>query len=109
MDWIAKGIIALSGLFRGHLSLIAMALTGVTMVYAGRTLSSWCTGWLGRLHGAFRIPARALLNLLLFGAVFYFVPAWLTTLFGYFNNYTLAPVLVIIFIAVGLLADRYGR
>ena len=109
MDWIAEGILTLSGLFRGHLSLIAIALTGVIMVYAGRTLSSWCSGWLGRLHGAFRIPVRAILNLALFGAIFFFVPAWLATLFSYFNNYTLAPVLVIIFIAIGLLADRHGR
>ena len=109
MDWITNNIIALSQLFRDNLSLVAMALTAVIMVYAGKTLSAWCSSWLGRLHGVLRIPARAALNLALFGAVFYFVPTWLAMLLGYFNSYTLAPVLMIIFITVGVFADRYGR
>lgn len=109
MDWITDGILYLSRLCRDNLGVIAMALTAVTVVYAGKTLSAWSSGWLGRLHGVLRIPARAVLNLALFGAIFYFIPNLLTSLLGYFNNYTLSPVLLVVMICVGILADRYGR
>ena len=109
MDWITDGIIFLSKLSRDHLGVISMALTAVAVVFAGKSLSFWSTGWLSRLHGIMRIPARAALNLALFGAVFYFVPYWLGSILGYFNNFTLAPVLIVIALCVGIIAERFSR
>ncbi|KEQ18318.1 DUF3392 family protein [Endozoicomonas numazuensis] len=109
MEWITDGIIFLSKLARDHLDLLAMALTAVAVVFSGRFIASWSSSWLNRLHAVLRIPARAVVNLALFGAVFYFVPHWLENLLGYFNNYTLAPVLLVIGFCVGMLAEKLGR
>ena len=109
MDGVAQLIIAVSQFCRNNLTLIAIALTAVAVVFGGKTLSSLCSGWTSRMHGVIRIPVKGAFNLALFGSVFYFVPYWLATLLAYFNNYTLAPVLLVLFVLVGLASDRYGR
>ncbi len=35
-----------------------------------------------------------------------FVTPWLAKGLGYFNNYTLAPVLLLVFFVIGMIADR---
>ena len=109
MDGIAQIIITVSQFCRNNLTLAAIALTAVAVVFGGRTLSALCSNWTSRMHGVLRIPVRAAFNLALFGAVFSFVPYWLASLLAYFNNYTLAPVLLVLFILVGLASDRYAR
>ncbi|UYM17998.1 DUF3392 family protein [Endozoicomonas euniceicola] len=109
MDGIAQIIITVSQFFRNNLTLVAIALTAVAVVFGGRVLSALCSSWTARIHGVLRVPVRAAFNLVLFGAVFSFVPYWLATLLAYFNNYTLAPVLLVLFILVGLVSDRYAR
>ena len=109
MEWITDGIIYLSKLAREHLDVIAMALTAVAIVFAGRFVASWSSSWMNRLHAVLRIPARAVLNLTLFGAIFYFMPQWLGNLLNYFNHFTLAPVLLVIAICVGILSEKLGR
>ena len=109
MDGIAQIIIAVSQFCRNNLHLIAIALTAVTVVFGGKSLSALCSSWTSRMHGVLRIPVRAAFNLALFGAVFSFVPYWLASLLAYFNNYTLAPVLLVLFVLVGLASDRYGK
>ncbi|WP_257292630.1 DUF3392 family protein [Endozoicomonas sp. ONNA1] len=109
MEWITDNIIFLSKLAREHLDVIAMALTAAAVAFVGRFIASWSTDWMNRLHAAVRIPARAVLNLVLFGAIFYFAPQWLGNLLGYFNHYTLAPVLLVITICVGILSEKLGR
>ncbi|WP_252177968.1 DUF3392 family protein [Endozoicomonas sp. 4G] len=109
MEWITDSIIFLSKLARQHLDVIAMALTAVATAFIGRFIASWGSRWLDRLHAVLRVPVRAVLNLALFGAIFYFVPQWLGHLLSYFNHFTLAPVLLVIIICVGLLSERLGR
>lgn len=109
MDGMAQIIILISEFCRSNLTIIAIALTAVTVVFGGKKLSALCSGWTTRMHGMVRIPARAVINLVLFGAVFYCVPYWLATLLAYFNNYTLAPILLVIFVLVGLASDRFAR
>ena len=41
-----------------------------------------------------------------YGLAIIFVTPWLASALGYFNNYTLAPVLLLIFFLIGVLADR---
>ncbi|MRI31581.1 hypothetical protein EOPP23_01060 [Endozoicomonas sp. OPT23] len=107
MDWLSSSIIQLSAFCRDYLGIIAMAFTAVAVVISGRSLAAVAGGWLSRFPTLLRIPARAVLNLGLFGAVFYFVPYWLGSLLGYFNNYTLAPVLLIIIVCIGILSEKF--
>ncbi|AMO54669.1 hypothetical protein GZ77_24315 [Endozoicomonas montiporae] len=109
MDGIAQIIIAVSQFCRNNLTLIAIALTAVAVVFGGKALSALSCSWTSRMHGVLRIPVRAVFNLALFGAIFSFVPYWVASLLAYFNNYTLAPVLLVLFILVGLASDRYAR
>ncbi len=109
MDWLSNIIIQLSAFGRDYLGIIAMALTAVAVVISGKSLAAIAGGWLSRLPTVLRIPGRAVFNLGLFGAIFYFVPYWLGSLLGYFNNYTLAPVLLVIAICIGALSDKVSR
>ena len=109
MEWLSGSIIQLSAFCRDYLGIISMALTAVAVVISGRSLAAVAGGWLARFPTVLRIPARAALNLGLFGAIFYFVPYWLGNLLGYFNNYTLAPVLLVIAICVGILSEKTSR
>ncbi|WP_121410459.1 DUF3392 family protein, partial [Pseudomonas aeruginosa] len=41
-----------------------------------------------------------------YGLAMIFLTPWLAKGLGYFNNYTLAPVLLLVFFLIGVLADR---
>ena len=109
MEWLSSSIIQLSAFCRDYLGIISMALTAVAVVISGKSLATVAGGWLARFPALLRIPVRAVLNLSLFGAIFYFVPYWLGNLLGYFNNYTLAPVLLVIAVCVGVLSEKASR
>jgi hypothetical protein len=109
MEWITDNIIALSQITRNHLDIIALALTSVTLVFTGSVIVNWGSNWLNRLPPLFRVPSRAVFNLALFGSVLVFVPTWFSHILGYFNDYTLAPILVVLVLSIGLLSEKPGR
>ena len=109
MDGVIYVVVTVSYFCRDHLTEIVTAMTAVTMVFSGKSLSAIFCGWTAPMHGIVRIPVRTAIHLALFGAIIYFIPDLLADLLSHFDNYTLAPVLLILILLVGLASDRYSR
>ncbi|WP_205343001.1 DUF3392 domain-containing protein [Denitrificimonas caeni] len=106
MDVLFDFILTLSKWSRLHLHDIALAIMATALVLFGPIINTWARRTVGHLNFAIRIIAFAALCILGFGlALIYLTPLLASTL-AHLNNYTLAPVLLMIFILVGVLADR---
>ena len=61
-------------------------------------------------HRASSIVLRTLLFVVFcavgYGLAIVFLTPWLAKGLGYFNNFTLSPVLLLVFFLIGVLADR---
>ena len=106
MEWLSDSVVDLSVFSRTYLPLIALMLTAVLVVYAGKPLLVWSMGWLGKLPAFLRFPARAILNMAALGLAFLYVPDWIADLFNLFNNMTLAPVMIVVLFLTGAFVDR---
>jgi hypothetical protein len=106
MDLLLDLIATLSRWSRGHLDDIALAIMATLLVLFGPGINAWVK----RSIGSFNFLLRTLLFVLLcvtgYGLAIIFLTPWLASGLDYFNNYTLAPVLLLIFFLIGVLADR---
>ncbi|MGB1272028.1 MAG: DUF3392 family protein [Endozoicomonas sp.] len=108
MRWLGDVIIDLSDLSREHLSLICLALVAVVLVFVGKPIIQWSGRWINRLPVALKLPVRALFNVLVFGALVFYLPGWLEIVFNYFNDFTLFPVLLVVLLLSGVVSERYS-
>lgn len=106
MDMIADFVIMLSKWSRAHLSNIALALMAAILVLAGPAINRWLKRTIGHLNFAFRTLIFILVCAVGYGLAIIFLTPWLASGLAQFNNYTLAPVLILIFILIGVFADR---
>ncbi|MBF7729945.1 DUF3392 domain-containing protein [Pseudomonas sp. N040] len=106
MDLLLDLLATLSRWSRGHLYDIALAIMATLLVLFGPGINAWVK----RSTGGFNFFLRTLLFVLVcvfgYGLALIFLTPWLASGLGYFNNYTLAPVLLLIFLLIGVLADR---
>ncbi|MDB2384334.1 DUF3392 family protein [Endozoicomonas sp.] len=107
MEWLSDSVIDLSVFSRSYLPLISLMLTAVLVVYAGKPLLTWSTGWLGKFPMLLRFPVRAVLNMAALGLAFLYVPDGIAYLFSLFNNMTLAPVIIVVLFLTGAFVDRF--
>lgn len=61
---------------------------------------------LGGLAGALRVPFMALMVVVGSGAALIYATPWVVKGLGQFNNYALAPVLLVVLVLIGVVADR---
>lgn len=106
MDLLLDLIATLSRWSRSHLGDIALALMATSFVLFGPGLNAWVQRSIGSLNFVFRTLIFVLVCMLVYGLAIVFLTPWLTHALGYFNNYTLAPVLLLVFFLIGVLADR---
>jgi hypothetical protein len=106
MDLVLDLIATLSRWSRGHLHDIALAILATLLVLVGPALNRRVQGAIGSLNFVFRTLIFVLLCLIGYGLAMIYLPGWLAQGLGYFNNYTLAPVLLLVFFLIGILADR---
>lgn len=107
MDIIVDLVVALSKWSRLHLRDIALAIMATALVLFGPAINAWIGRSIGHLNHFIRIFIFILVCVLGYGlAIIYLTPLVATGL-AHLNNFTLAPVLVMIFILVGVLADRH--
>lgn len=106
MDLILDLLATVSRWSRSNLSEISLALVGCVLVLFGAQLKGWIEGRLGSLAGALRVPALALVCLLGSGAALIYATPWVVRGLSQFNNYSLAPVLLVVLILLGVVADR---
>ncbi|MBC9252716.1 hypothetical protein A9179_20825 [Pseudomonas alcaligenes] len=106
MDLLLDLIATLSRWCRGHLYDISLAIMATLFVLFGPGINAWVQ----RSIGGFNFFLRTLIFVLVcavgYGLAIVFLTPWLSHGLGYFNNFTLAPVLLLVFFLIGVLADR---
>lgn len=106
MDVLIDLVVTLSKWSRLHLSDIALAIMATALVLFGPGINTWVRNSIGHLNFVIRILIFVLVCALGYGlAIIYLTPILVST-FAHLNNYTLAPVLLMVFILIGILADR---
>lgn len=106
MDLILDLVAILSRWSRGHLYDISLAIMATLLVLLGPGINAWIQQRIGGLNFLFRTLLFVTLCALGYGLAMIFLTPWLAKGLGYFNNYTLAPVLLLVFFLIGVLADR---
>ncbi|HIE0287549.1 TPA: DUF3392 domain-containing protein [Pseudomonas aeruginosa] len=106
MDYALDLIATLSRWSRSHLSDISLAIMATLLVLFGSAINAWVQQRIGSLNFVFRTLLFVLICAVGYGLAMVFVTPWLAKGLGYFNNYTLAPVLLLVFFVIGMIADR---
>ncbi|EPJ2924368.1 DUF3392 domain-containing protein [Pseudomonas aeruginosa] len=106
MDYALDLIATLSRWSRSHLSDISLAIMATLLVLFGPAINAWVQQRIGNLNFVFRTLLFVLICAVGYGLAMVFVTPWLAKGLGYFNNYTLAPVLLLVFFVIGMIADR---
>lgn len=106
MDLLFDLIATLSRWSRYHLHDIALAIMATLLVLFGPGINAWVQRSIGGLNFIFRTLIFVLICAVGYGLAMVFVTPWLAQGLGHFNNYTLAPVLLLVFFLIGVLADR---
>ncbi|MBG4594471.1 DUF3392 domain-containing protein [Pseudomonas aeruginosa] len=106
MDYALDLIATLSRWSRSHLSDISLAIMATLLVLFGPAINAWVQQRIGSLNFVFRTLLFVLICAVGYGLAMVFVTPWLAKGLGYFNNYPLAPVLLLVFFVIGMIADR---
>ncbi|MCE5975662.1 DUF3392 domain-containing protein [Pseudomonas sp. JR33AA] len=108
MDLVLDLLATVSRWSRSNLSEISLALVGCLLVLFGTDVKTWAEQRLGGLAGALRVPFMALMVMVGSGAALIYATPWVVKGLSQFNNYALAPVLLVVLVLIGVVADRRG-
>lgn len=107
MDIVVDLVVALSKWSRMHLRDIALAIMATALVLFGPLINAWVGRSIGHLNFFIRTFMFMLVCALGYGlAIIYLTPVIATSL-AHLSNFILAPVLMMIFVLVGILAGRH--
>ncbi|MBX8486071.1 MULTISPECIES: DUF3392 domain-containing protein [Pseudomonas syringae group] len=106
MDLILDLLATVSRWSRSNLSEIALALVGCLLVLFGSDFKVWIEQRISSMTGALRIPLLALLCTIGSGLALIYATPWVVRGLSQFNNYSLAPVLLVVLVLIGVIADR---
>ena len=106
MDLLLDLIATLSRWSRGHLYDISLAIMATLFVLFGPSLNAWVQRTIGGLNFIFRTLIFVLVCALVYGMAIVYLTPYLSAGLSQFNNYTLAPVLLLVFFLIGVIADR---
>ena len=106
MDLILDLLATVSRWSRNNLSEIALALMGCLLVLFGSDFKVWIEQRISSMTGALRIPLLALLCTIGSGLALIYATPWVVRGLSQFNNYSLAPVLLVVLVLIGVIADR---
>ena len=106
MDLVLDLLATVSRWSRSNLSEIALALVGCLLVLFGSDVKGWLEQRVGSMAGALRIPIMALLCTVGSGLALIYATPWVVRGLSQFNNYSLAPMLLVVLVLIGVVADR---
>lgn len=106
MDMLLDLIVNLSRWSRGHLYDISLAIMATLFVLFGPGLNAWVQRSIGSLNFILRTLIFVIVCAVGYGLAIVFLTPWLTKGLAHFNNFTLSPVLLLVFFIIGILADR---
>ncbi|BAP42698.1 DUF3392 domain-containing protein [Pseudomonas sp. 21LCFQ02] len=106
MDLVLDLLATVSRWSRSNLSEIALALVGCLLVLFGADIKGWVEQRVGSMSSAIRVPLIALACTIGSGAALIYATPWVVKGLSQFNNYSLAPVLLVVLVLIGVIADR---
>lgn len=106
MDLLVDFTLTLSRWSRSHLSGISLAILATLLVLFGPDLNTWVRQRIGSFNFVFRTLIFVALCALAYGVALVHLTPWLTRGLGQLNNYALAPFLLLVFLTIGIVADR---
>lgn len=106
MDMLLDLIVNLSRWSRGHLYDISLAIMATLFVLFGPGLNAWVQRSIGSLNFILRKLIFVIVCAVGYGLAIVFLTPWLAKGLAHFNNFTLSPVLLLVFFIIGILADR---
>ena len=106
MDLVLDLLATVSRWSRSNLSEIALALVGCLLVLFGADIKGWVEQRVGSMNSAIRVPLIALACTVGSGAALIYATPWVVKGLSQFNNYALAPVLLVVLALIGVIADR---
>ena len=106
MDMLLDLIVNLSRWSRGHLYDISLAIMATLFVLFGPGLNAWVQRSIGSLNFILRTLIFVIVCAVGYGLAIVFLTPWLAKGLAHFNNFTLSPVLLLVFFIIGMLADR---
>ena len=106
MDLLLDLIVTLSRWSRSHLYEIALAIMATLLVLFGPGVNAWVQRNTSSMNFILRTLFFVLLCAVGYGLLIVFATPYLAKGLGLFNNFTLAPVLILLFFVIGILADR---
>jgi hypothetical protein len=106
MDQLLDVLSTMSHWCRGNLSEIALALVGCVLVLFGAQVKAWGEQKVGSMGGFLRIPMMALACMVGSGALLIYATPWVLKGLQQFSNNSLAPVLLVVLVLIGVVADR---
>jgi len=106
MNFLFDLLITCSRFCRAHLSEIALAIMACLLALFGNAFHRWVKWQISSLNFFFRTLLFMLLCVLVYGLAILYLTPWLTQGLSYFGNYSLFPVLLLIFLLIGIVADR---
>lgn len=106
MDLVLDLIATLSRWSRHHLFDISLAIMATLFVLFGPALNAWVQKNIGGLNFVLRTLVFVVFCALVYGLGIIYLTPWLTKGLAQFNNYTLAPVLLLVLFIIGVVADR---
>lgn len=106
MDMLLDLIVNLSRWSRGHLYDISLAIMATLFVLFGPGLNAWVQRSIGSLNFILRTLIFVIVCAVGYGLAIVFLTPWLAKGLAHFNNFTLSPMLLLVFFIIGILADR---
>lgn len=106
MDLILDFIVTLSRWCNRHLDQISLAIVAVLLVLFGSSLGKYLQRLIGHINVVFRVIIIAIVYMLIFGLIINYVPSFIKQSLSYLNYYSLFPVLLLITVFIGMIADK---
>lgn len=106
MDLVLELIATLSRWSRGHLFDISLAIMATLFVLFGPGLNAWVQKNIAGLNFILRTLIFVVFCAVVYGLGIVYLTPWLAKGLAQLNNYTLAPVLVLLLFILGIIADR---
>lgn len=106
MDTLLNFIVTLSRWCDQHLDQITLALVAVLLVLFGLSLGKYIQRLIGTMNIVLRVIILAITYMLIFGLIINYAPELIKQLLSDLNHYSLFPILLLILIFTGMIADK---
>lgn len=106
MNTLLEFIVMFSLWCHKYINQIALAIVAVLLVLFGCILGKYLRRLIGNVNIVLRVIIIAIFYMIVFGLVINYLPGVFIALLNHLNNYSLFPILLLIIIFIGIIADK---